>query len=841
MSKWCLNAWFLLGSAVGILSCSQPIAAQVIPDNTLPAAERSQVTGNANAQIDGGARRGGNLFHSFSQFSVPTGGSAHFNNAADVQNIFSRVTGGAASDIDGSIRANGTANLFLLNPNGILFGSNASLDIGGSFIASTAGSINFADRFQYSATNPQTASLLTVSVPVGLQMGANPGRIEVQGNGYNLSVSPPLTSPRIIRSNSPGGLQVPIGQSLVLVAGGININGGVLTAEQGRVELGSVRTGQVSLDDGFALSYSGVKDFGNIHLSQQSLADASGSGSIQVQGHQVSLTDGSLLFVENQGTQVGGSIRVNAVQGLELSGTSPDGGIRGGLDSQAVGVGSGADVAVLTRQLALRDGAQIAAISFSSGKSGDVTTRASDSIQVIGVSSINPSIVSGIGSSAFSSGAAGDVALSTQQLTLLNGGSIASIMYGSGRGGDITVNALDFIRGIGQSSLSVPGSITSVTLGAGDAGQVIVNTGRLVIQDGGAVASSTVATGRAGSLIINARESVEVNGRPSGLGLPSYVGSAASIVPEAQQQAFGLPDRPTGSSGNLTINTPRLSISNGATVTVNNEGTGNAGTLEVNANSISLDSNGSITAATTSGEGGNIGLNVRNALLLQNNSQITTSAGGNGGNIRINTGAIATVPTANSDIRANSVNARGGNISINTSSIFGIEPRPQDTPLSNITATGATSALSGTIDVNTAGIDPTAGLLDLPADLEDASSLIAQGCPADEGNSFIISGHGGLPPTPEQQLDDDARWSDRRRLVVTGSRGHGDTGTRERGESVTNSLRVSASPPSPLAYASITEATGWQVTSAGESVLVANPSSPVEQNSLSYLIICPRH
>ncbi|MBD1868018.1 filamentous hemagglutinin N-terminal domain-containing protein [Cyanobacteria bacterium FACHB-471] len=843
MSKWCLNVGVLLGSALGVLVCSQPIAAQVIPDNTLPAGERSQITGDANAQIDGGARRGGNLFHSFSQFSIPTGGSAYFNNAADVQNIFSRVTGDSVSEIDGLIRANGTANLFLLNPNGILFGPNASLNIGGSFIASTADSINFADQFQYSATNPQTAPLLTVSVPVGLQMGANPGQIEVQGNGYDLSVSPPLASPRIVRSVNPEGLRVPIGQSLVLIGGGININGGVLTAEQGRVELGSVRTGQVSFDDGLVLSYSGVKDFDNIHLSQQALADASGGGSIQVQGQQVSLTGGSLLFVENQGTQAGGSISVNAVQALELAGTSPNGGIRGGLDSQSVGVRSGADITVSTRQLTLRNGAQIAAISFSSGRSGDVTTRASDSIQVIGVSSINPSIVSGIGSSVFSSGAAGDVAVSTRQLTLLDGGSISSLTYGSGRGGDVKVNALDFIRLIGQSSLSVPGSITAVTLGTGDAGQVIVNAGRLVIQNGGAVASSTLATGRAGSLTINARESVEVSGRPVGPGLPSYVGSAASIVPESQQQAFGLPDRPSGSSGDLTINTPRLSISNGAIVTVNNEGTGNAGTLRVNANSISLDRGGTITAATTSGEGGNLDLNVQDVLLLRNNSQITTSAGGNGngGNIRLDAGAIAAVPPENSDISADSINARGGNILVNASGIFGIQPRPQDTPLSDITATGATSALSGAIDVTTIGPDPTAGLLSLSTGLEDSSQLIGHGCFADEGNSFIISGRGGLPPTPEQQLDEDVRWSDRRRLVVTGGGGHRDTETRRRGESVATSPRVSASPSPSLTPTSITEATEWQVSSAGEIILVANPPSPVSQNSLSYVTVCPEN
>ncbi|MBW4444923.1 MAG: filamentous hemagglutinin N-terminal domain-containing protein [Plectolyngbya sp. WJT66-NPBG17] len=80
MNRSLLNTWILTGCVTSTFLCVPPIAAQVIPDATLPAGERSQVTGNPNVQIDGGAVRGRNLFHSFSQFSIPTGGSAFFNN-----------------------------------------------------------------------------------------------------------------------------------------------------------------------------------------------------------------------------------------------------------------------------------------------------------------------------------------------------------------------------------------------------------------------------------------------------------------------------------------------------------------------------------------------------------------------------------------------------------------------------------------------------------------------------------------------------------------------------------------------------------------------------------------
>jgi filamentous hemagglutinin family protein len=160
----------LAGSLLVSALMAPPGQAQIVPDTTLPIHSQVTTTGNTSL-ITGGTESGVNLYHSFREFSVLTGNTAWFNNAPQIQNVLTRVTGNSISNIDGLLKANGTASLFLLNPNGILFGPNARLEIGGSFFASTASSFQFANGSEFSAINPQTPPLLTVSVVPGLQRG----------------------------------------------------------------------------------------------------------------------------------------------------------------------------------------------------------------------------------------------------------------------------------------------------------------------------------------------------------------------------------------------------------------------------------------------------------------------------------------------------------------------------------------------------------------------------------------------------------------------------------------------------------------------------------------------
>ncbi len=649
-----------------------PVLAQITPDSTL-GRESSTIQHSAGVDtISGGATRGTNLFHSFQQFSTPDGNTAFFNNGLNIENIITRITGGQTSNINGLIKANGTTNLFLINPNGIVFGANARLDIGGSFLGTTANAIKFTDGTFFSATAPQNQPLLTITIPIGLDFGSDLGGIEVQGTGHSLVN--PIFAPIIGLSNSTG-LQVQPGKTLALLGGNVTLNGGVLTAESGRVELGSVGNGLVALNSdssGWKLGYEDVRNFKDIWLSRQALVNTSGipGGSIQVNGQIITASDGSALFIQNQGEQLSGEINVNASDLLEVTGTSPDGRIASTLLTETLN-GDGGNITVSAKRIVVQDGGQILPRTFSPGTGGNLIVNASESVQVIGFSPAFPNLFSNISAATYGLGNAGKLTLSTSKLTGIDGIQIGSATFGSGSGGSVTINATDITLSGLVPGLLTPSTINAATFSNGNAGQVIINAARLRLENGGAVDSSTTASGNAGSVIVNASDFVVVDGIGSGSITPSLINSSAIVLAQPLQQQLRIPSVPTGNAGDVIINTANLSISNGGLVSVRNDGLGNAGSIQVNVNGINITNNGGISATTEIGEGGDIA--VQSNILQLNNGIISATAGqqgtdGDGGNITINTDILVAI--RNSSITANAFKGRGGNIDIDAMAFF---------------------------------------------------------------------------------------------------------------------------------------------------------------------------
>ena len=153
-------------SSVAVFGNGRAIAQIITPDRTL-GTESSiltsgvEVKGNTADLIEGGAERGTNLFHSFSDFSIPEANRVYFANPVGIESILSRVTGGNLSNISGLLGVDGSADLWLINPSGIVFGSDAVLDIEGSFHATTADAITIGEGV-YSAIEPEQSQLLVV-------------------------------------------------------------------------------------------------------------------------------------------------------------------------------------------------------------------------------------------------------------------------------------------------------------------------------------------------------------------------------------------------------------------------------------------------------------------------------------------------------------------------------------------------------------------------------------------------------------------------------------------------------------------------------------------------------
>jgi filamentous hemagglutinin family protein len=667
-----------LTGCFAIASLEDCALAQIIPDITL-GSENSTVTSTGTVdQINGGATRGGNLFHSFQEFNIGNGRSALFNNPPGIENILSRVTGANPSNILGTLGVSGgNANLFLINPNGIIFGQNARLDIGGSFVASTADSVVFDNGFAFSAANPQASPLLTINVPLGLQFGANPGRI------VNQSVE---------------GLEVQSGRTLALVGGDVSLDGGILQARGGQVELGGVAgAGTVGLIvDGYTLRLSFPDGVTRADVSLANGAEvnvaAGGGGSIAINARNIAVLQRSGLragisLLLGSDDAIAGDITLNATGITKIE--------NGFIYNAAIDSGKAGNIGIDTRQLIVRDGV-VATVTVSEGNAGDISVNASESVQLTASPSSNGRvsfdipirfsepirITVPIGLFAASlnvrniaandipgyltpfipqpRGDVGNLTINTGQLIVRDGAWVATNTGGGMPAGELTVNARESVELSGTSANSRPSFLSSGTRGAGDAKPLTINTQRLIVSDGGIISAGTAGSGRGADLTINASESVELIGT-------SRQGLSAAVL----QQMLGdsgvfvfdiVEDRPfpsgivtgtvggTGNAGSLTINTGRLLIQGGAQASVSTLGAGDAGSLIVHASSVELTGTSqqqlnpndivgrslltTAVGADSTGKGGAITVQA-NFLTISDGAALTASTSGQGdaGNI----------------------------------------------------------------------------------------------------------------------------------------------------------------------------------------------------------------
>lgn len=621
---------------------------------------------------------GRHLFHSFGRFNLDAGEVARFHHAANIQNIFARVTGGSASTINGLIATNGgQANLFLLNPSGILFGPNARLQVGGSFVATTANHIRFPDGSEFSAVQPQAPPLLRVNLTPGLQYGPRQGNIAHAGN---LAVNP--------------------GQSLTLLGNTVTSTGRLI-APRGRVELLGDR---VILRDQAQIDVSAVGGGGTVLIG----GDFQGKGTVpnakytfvgpnvtihangispptplphhpltpspQSHGGRVIVwADDTTRFYgqvnARGGSQSGngGFVEVSGKNFLDYSGQ---------VDTRAVNGFTGTllldptDITIIAGfnnpvELAANDqfsdpGTTTITNNTISSATTNVTLQATNSITFnanVAIASDGIGLTAQAGNNIFVNSQIrtnrGTIRLIAGDPTSGAATTTGSITIRAGilsRGGDIFLNAG------GGISISDDIIVQTDPLFAGNSGNITIETGQLVLQNRAQISASTFGVGNAGNVTVRATE-INLIGPQDSFGRCTCIASSAQ--------------RGAGNAGNITIQTERFIASGmAAEILVSTLESGNAGNITIQATGIEFSGNSSgLFADAAPGATGNAGqISVATRGLLVQNGAIVTAQASNatGGNLEIRATDSVRVLDQSFVGAGSSGQGAGGNLLIDT-------------------------------------------------------------------------------------------------------------------------------------------------------------------------------
>ncbi|MDM8551054.1 filamentous hemagglutinin N-terminal domain-containing protein [Desulfobacterales bacterium HSG2] len=655
-------------------------------DGTLGNAGKLDLPGpNYDIKAEYGQQAGTNLFHSFHQFNIHSDETATFSGPSSVQNIISRVTGGDPSWIDGTLRsAISGADLYLLNPAGMMFGPNAALDLGGSFHASTADYLRLGENEHFYAMPPKNELLSVAALTAfgfldneDLRDSGNPGSLTVEGRGE-------ITEEEW--NDNPGGLHVSEGETISLIGGNIEIKKGTSymirkadengdpVFDQEFDELGYPvyeteldESGEPVLDEDGGPVYS-LDENGNLiplYVSDEDgnpmpATETTYPGEIRSPGGRINLAGVSGAGeavptpsgLDVSSFEKSGNITVSEGARLNVSGSG--GGavyIRAGrfeLDSSVVeadthGTGDGRGIDLCADEVEITHGGRFASHTFGPGRGGDIKIRAGDAVTLSGQDSYGfGSEISTTAEGEFEhAGNGGTIELTAGGLYLDEGAEIKAITNGSGRGGDISIRASDTV------SLSGGGIFVNAqgeTDQAGNGGTIELEAERLHLDGGAEIGASTLGPGQAGNIRIHANGPVTLSGE-----------SADGYVSRIASNAEGETDL-AGNGGTIELEAEQLHLDGGAEIGATTFGPGRGGNIKIQVSD----------AVTLSGESSDLMGGKPNASGISSNAQGETDSAGNGGTIELE--AERLLLDGGAEIGANTFGpGRGGNIKIQVS------------------------------------------------------------------------------------------------------------------------------------------------------------------------------
>lgn len=653
-------------------------------------------------------------------------------------------------------------NVDLLAEGDILLELGAS--IGTRSETAKAGNIHLsADEIELSSTNFVTTS------------GAG-GNILIEGNRLSLQFLSFILSSASGAENG-GNVSILVNESIEVVGGGIGTqNTSNSAGDSGNV---LIRTSTLNLQGSRALLLEGVPPGGDISSDISGTGDA---GDILIEADQVSISDGGQIRADLLNTDSvaepaqGGDITLIVSDYLEVAGF-----IEGDNNISKISTnarpetdGNGGSIRIEAGNVLIRDGAQIQAGNFGSGKGGNISIDTTDFIILFdyitddlttgvftgpegatatgnsGNINIKSDLTAVLGPEAEISnevdvdaaGNAGNITIDTRQLSVGDGASITSESIGAGRGGNLQITASERIDVFGSDlSLGVPeapSQITVSSLGLNDAGSLEIDTGKLTVTAGGSVSASNLGAERggitrSGDITISAADFVLVDGESSGRGFASSITSEAGGFPE-------IPDIKNSESlavgGNILIDSPLLLVQNGGEVSAQTFGEGDAGSIEFTGDRLLMNNARLSTSTEGSGKAGNLVINANESIEIAGDrnqsdsarlpglfAQTLPLASGSGGDINLSTQRLR-VEDGGSISAVAEGTGNAGNISIDFS----------DTMLLNNSriTTSAPRSSGGNISVN-AGATLGPGLISL------ISSDITTDSDGDGGNIDLNS------------------------------------------------------------------------------------------------------
>jgi filamentous hemagglutinin family protein len=570
-----------------------------------------------------GTKNGGNLFHSFTQFDLSAGESATFSGPTDVSNILARVTGGSASSIDGTIHSTiSGANLYFINPKGILFGPNASIDISGTFIASSAAYVKLADGGRFDAANP-AADVLTSAPVSSFGFLGTPGSVEFSGTTLNAQTGKGVSvvAGNILMDNSK--INAPEGRvDLVSARGAGELPAGLsrLNRAQTQTASGDIRLVRSTVDTGGAKGGAVVIRGGRLVLdrgvitSTTSGATAGAPVDVRVSG-SMTVTRASRLVTLATGSGAAGAVNVRA-GGLRLETDSVMGSQASSTSTASARAGQ---VTIAAGALSIRDDSFISASTFGAGR-GSIVDITAQSLEISGASGIfsNTNAASG-------GGVGGGVRVQADTIRMTNGGGISADTSGTAPGGDVNIHARDIFISAQDSPFKTGFfADTNLTGLGGRGGDIFVKADRMRITDGGLISTKTLGLGPSGDT------TVEVGFLEISRGSSRFFTGLAADTPVNR-----------GPGGNMRVTADFIHIFDGGQISANTSTNGlggQGGSVFVTADRILLEGGNETRASAISaesgspgagGDGGNVEVNVRH-LEIFDGARISASTFGQG-------------------------------------------------------------------------------------------------------------------------------------------------------------------------------------------------------------------